>query len=371
MTTYEINALAPLLFGDGRPFGNNSDETRARGAVVPRPSTVAGLLRTHLGNAAGADWDKPEFVAQVKTVAVGPQLLRRTGPDVVGQWVLPAPRDATVVRDHDAGGVAVGGPRLVGLRPYGGPGRGQTDLPVGLMPTLSDSQGKPEPGYGWWTWEMMQRWLLEEIPELEMVMPPPVDERVHNEILRATKTVKPGGIFTVEYRSWEDHRLPDGGVEWSLVVEVNAQPEVHARADGLAHFGGERRPAAIRAVETSLPEPWPELMEALTSTRQLRCVLVTPGLFAAGWRPDLSRIGGHVVAACVGPPEPVSGWDLERGRRGPKPVRRLAPAGSTYFIELDEPLTAEQIADVWLAPLADQEQDRRDGYGSAVWGTWT
>lgn len=77
--------------------------------------------------------------------------------------------------------------------------------------------------------------------------------------------------------------------------------------------------------------------------------------------------------------EVVSGWDLAfdngagkpRGR--PKPTRRLAPAGSVYFVELEggarEDL--ERWCDAaWLAPLSDGEQERRDGFGLAALGAW-
>ena len=68
----------------------------------------------------------------------------------------------------------------------------------------------------------------------------------------------------------------------------------------------------------------------------------------------------------------VSGWslaDLPGQKRGPKPVRRISPAGGVYFFEIAEG-SASGLADRWLESVSDDEQDRRDGFGLAAWGVW-
>jgi CRISPR-associated protein Cmr3 len=45
------------------------------------------------------------------------------------------------------------------------------------------------------------------------------------------------------------------------------------------------------------------------------------------------------------------------------------PAGSIYFFEVRQGDGAA-LADRWLQSVCDDEQDRRDGFGLAVWGTW-
>jgi CRISPR-associated protein Cmr3 len=70
----------------------------------------------------------------------------------------------------------------------------------------------------------------------------------------------------------------------------------------------------------------------------------------------------------------VSGWryDGRKKRRGPKPVRRVAPAGSVYFFRVEDgELTEDTIRRLWLAPLSDEPSDRKDGYGLAQPGVWT
>jgi CRISPR-associated protein Cmr3 len=56
----------------------------------------------------------------------------------------------------------------------------------------------------------------------------------------------------------------------------------------------------------------------------------------------------------------------------PKPSRRLVPAGSVYFLKLDGSDAAiDQFIDAtWLQAISDDEQDRRDGFGLALFGAW-
>jgi CRISPR-associated protein Cmr3 len=108
-------------------------------------------------------------------------------------------------------------------------------------------------------------------------------------------------------------------------------------------------------------------------------VLASPAVFRHGWRPgwlgenlEGSPPGSAVRLRLVGLSIPrwraVSGWSLAEPR-GPKPVRRVVPAGGVYFFEVVGGGTAVSLADRWLQPVSD-EQDRRDGFGLAAWGTW-
>ena len=68
--------------------------------------------------------------------------------------------------------------------------------------------------------------------------------------------------------------------------------------------------------------------------------------------------------------KPISGWGLENVIVGPKRVRRLVPAGSVYFFKIVPGSAAELLDKLWLHSVADDDQDRRDGFGLALWGLW-
>jgi CRISPR-associated protein Cmr3 len=107
--------------------------------------------------------------------------------------------------------------------------------------------------------------------------------------------------------------------------------------------------------------------------------LATPAVFGGGWKPgwlgdDLHGspfVGGpslRLVGVSIQRWRAVSGWSYKSG--GPKPIRRAVPAGGVYFFE-SESMDNSTLADHhWLRPVSDGEQERRDGFGLAVWGIW-
>jgi CRISPR-associated protein Cmr3 len=74
------------------------------------------------------------------------------------------------------------------------------------------------------------------------------------------------------------------------------------------------------------------------------------------------RLG--LVAASLPWWQNISGWDLRHRR--PKDTRRAVPAGATYWFEVIE----GDASALWLQPLSDAEQDRRDGFGLALVRPW-
>ena len=90
-----------------------------------------------------------------------------------------------------------------------------------------------------------------------------------------------------------------------------------------------------------------------------------------GKTPDYwpNELNLKLVSACMGRWKPISGWSLEE--KGAKPIRRLVPAGSVYFFELEGDEDASIVAkNLWLKSVCDDEQDRKDGFGLALWGIW-
>ena len=359
MRLTKITSLTPLLFRDGRPFSADSDESRARGPVLPPPSVVAGLIRTAHGTEQGWDWTQPGIPEQARSISIGFHGVQICQGDTA-EFLIPAPRDAVVHHDGDTTRTA----KLTPLTLADGEG---SDLPDGLALLADDSAGKPVPGYDLWAWPDVLRWLTGDTLVPTAQPHPPVDERVQVAVDPSRRAVEDGMLFTVEFRAWEHGSSTDDLIQFELVVEASQHPT------GIAHLGGEARPVVLSTLEGNLPQPDAALLEALTRTTTLRCVLTSPAAFADGWRPQwlftdspLAAAAPRLVAAAVGTPEVLSGWD--HAVRAPKPARRLAPAGSVYFIQLDRPLSPDELSSLWLSSISDNEQDRRDGFGVALWG---
>jgi CRISPR-associated protein Cmr3 len=151
-----------------------------------------------------------------------------------------------------------------------------------------------------------------------------------------------------------------------------------ALAPQLAPLGGERRLARWRAADQGWPVLPDPVREQVQRSGRARLLLLTPAFFEGGslpgwrgreWSSEIP-VTVHLRAACVCRPEIVSGWDLATGRA--KPSRRLAPAGSVYFVELQgKPEDRARWCEaVWLRSASDGPQNRRDGFGLAAVGTW-
>jgi CRISPR-associated protein Cmr3 len=200
--------------------------------------------------------------------------------------------------------------------------------------------------------------------------------------------------------------LPRFGVERSApfqkrFAEITLSARVTIPEPGFEHIesfagwhplGGERR--LVHWQQADAADLWKcpdEVKRLLESASRIRMVLVTPGVFKHGWRP-----GWLDPETLIGRPfdnvplltlkgvtnvhwRAVSGWAFQKiddegrldanGSSGPKPIRRMAPAGSVYFFEC-KPGEGTLLADHWLNPVSDGEQERRDGFGLAIWGTW-
>jgi CRISPR-associated protein Cmr3 len=107
-------------------------------------------------------------------------------------------------------------------------------------------------------------------------------------------------------------------------------------------------------------------------------VLASPAIFKDGWKPgwldkglsgELSGVKLRLVGASISRWKAVSGWSLAPPR-GPKPIRRMVPAGSVFFFEVEKSGDAAALADQWLHSVWDEQKERRDGFGLAAWGTW-
>ena len=151
----------------------------------------------------------------------------------------------------------------------------------------------------------------------------------------------------------------------------------HKLAPGLAPMAGERRLVRWVPLQRDALPPIPEpLLQAVQSSEpcQLRIVLLTPACFTAGAYPNsdayLMQLPGapRLVAARVDRATVVSGWDFKE--RSPKATRRLAPAGSVYWVELGGDVAArlEFLKQVWFRNISDDPQARRDGFGLAAVG---
>jgi hypothetical protein len=140
----------------------------------------------------------------------------------------------------------------------------------------------------------------------------------------------------------------------------------------LARLGGDAHLVRLRVEAAGARlDPARRLLalvqESLDPLGGLALYLATPAIFREGWRPP-PLAGLSLVAAAVGRPQIVAGWDLKRRR--PKPIHRAVPAGSTYLFRVEEAAAASATAERFHLDQPLSDVDGELGFGLALAGTF-
>jgi CRISPR-associated protein Cmr3 len=404
-----IEPRDPLIVRDGRPFGPNPG-ARASSLEFPFPSTVVGGVRTRTGLDAQGEFvpDLATINAVKKVTVRGPLLARLAHDGSLADWLLPAPADALVAPS----GVPEETPEAKPHAPYGkrraltprAAPTVTTNLPDGLLPvqllTEPDPEkpetaiGKPEsraPRY--WTWTHLHQWLAEAQDDVAPLSlshlgsgGPMRERRTHVSVHLPTQTAQDGALFQTSGLEFQQRGERDSLADLerlALAVQVDTtQAQERSVVSGFAPLGGERRIVQWSDVKipSSLDLVMPNEVQAkIIATSCCRVLLVTPAYFSAGYKPAFlcqpcEGVTPRLRAAAVRRSQVVSGWDFVL--QTPKPTRRLAAAGSVYWLELDhDPQDAgaveRWVKTIWMHCISDDEESRNDGFGLALLGSWT
>ena len=398
--------LEPLdvwVFRDGRPF-TAGDDHHAKCVFPPAPFTVQGALRSKVLTERCGDLEK--YAGRRRgdcpvcgSVARCPLRDEIGSPSDAGPFrlrsVLPARRGNVAITRYfplprHVVRAKANASRQV-LRPIDQ--AGPTSLPDGLRVLGVKGPDLVEHVEGWVDAATLEEILRGKIPEtLKYVRAragglgkhagsDPVEamceeeSRVGIALTPGRRTTQPGRFFVIDAL-----RLRK---DWGLAVSFEGLPSLAGA--GLLDIGGEGRAARFETVDEG---PLPAApADEVGSDRRFLLYLAAPALFGGdgsrwSWRPGFLGLDGigtvpgsdtrvRLVAAALGTPVRISGWELGEGDRGgrPRPARAAVPAGSVYFFEIVDG-NPSVLADRWLEPVSDDEQDQRDGFGLATWGVW-
>lgn len=381
MSVWIIEPRDPVIFRDGRPF-QAVPGARAVSLRFPFPSTTTGALRTREGlDEEGRFQEK--LVEHVKGIDVkGPLLVEldaKTGE--ISKWLVPAPSDALLIDcepQNDSKGHVK---RLVPLKTNPGD---CSDLPKGLslVGPIRPVFRKPcsnSPRF--WYWGFFERWLL--APKEQDVLlsclgysGPVRETRMHVGIDPKTMAANTSEGTLFQTQGLEFTQSSDGGcLSETRRLALAVKSDASNITQGFGPLGGEGRLAIWRKSRLSLPNCPSSLKEKVSEHRACRVILLTPAYFEKGWKPTWllssnKNVNVSLKAVVVNRPVVASGWDLAKG--GAKPTRRLAPAGTTLFLRLDgsNEEISKWVDSIWMRCVSDYKQDRLDGFGLAVIGTW-
>jgi len=366
------------LFGDPGSYGES--------LVPPWPSVAAGALRTALLAHKGADvnafaggrLEDPELGTPERP---GPfaltlfNLARKTNnSNAPVEPLYPLPADLVVRKTgEERAGTKDAGVKLCvkRLRPHSPHGGIRSSRNTPLLAVLPEqSRGKPEPGF-WLRSDGWEKYLAGETPEQNDLVKNgdlwKLETRVGVGLDAVSRRAVDGKLFSVQAVSLNKaEQGPESSAVGFLVeTEGAAFPKKFA-----LRLGGDGRAAtASRVDEAILPT---SNLEAIAKSRRCRLVLTSPGIFTSGWMPtgissdgrfSLHGVSGTLSCAAVPRAEIVSGFDI--AKRRPKAARRVAPAGSVYWLE-DLDATPEALRNLtaqglWSIEVEDPSR-RAEGF---------
>jgi CRISPR type III-B/RAMP module-associated protein Cmr3 len=189
-------------------------------------------------------------------------------------------------------------------------------------------------------------------------------------------TSVPGVLFARPYRRFAGRVDAQGRWSGAGFVAWMDLPGTGGREidsfDGIGFLGGDRRRAWFSFSGLN-GEPLEQIKSAvaarLEGSRGFLVYLLTP-LPVNSELPDFPW-QGEPVAAAIGRSRQVSGWNAQADAPGPRKIRTLVPAGTTYFFEWTEPsLEARQafLESHWLQPV--DASRRNAGFGRMLIGVW-
>lgn len=387
MAIWTIEPYDTVIFRDGRPF-NATPGAKATTMPFPFPSTIAGGVRTR----AGLDqrsYFHASRINEVKTISIkGPFLVELDENANISNWLFPAPSDVVLLKVEKDDKKA----QIKKLIPIEIPKGAYTDLEISfshltLVGMVSSAPQKPHgKAPRFWYWDKYKDWLLDPNDKENIIIDQyghngaSIETRTHVKIAQETQTAEEGALFQtsglrfIHSTNSEPTLLESSLKRLAIALETKASiPE------GLASLGGERRLVTWQKSNISLPfeKCLKDIYNKIAETGTCRVILLTPGYFEEVLNPLYlleSRDGVKPIlkAVAIARPQIISGWDFEHNH--PKPTRRLAPAGTVFFLNLgtkDKNLIKNWIDDIWMNSISDTKQDRLDSFGLAILGAWS
>ncbi len=362
---------------------------RATSLPFPTPSAVAGTLRTMAGSwGQGRDTEEAK---RVRKISVRGPLLVQLNPDsTIQEAFVPAPADAALLRLDplpDPPPKSDDEKEKIDLRFLHPQSQEKDDVlttpleGLQLVKMVIKSEQKAETNVpAFWCWDFFKKWLIsphDQQPTFSElgISGPGLDQRVHNGVAPSSFAVGEGARCITQGREyyflWGIMDLLI--IRLALLAAIDDKATLHAR---LHPFVEALPPDYLPSVESGFSRDLcPDIRDAIIESGYCRVILLTPAHFTVGYKPiwllqPREGVTPTLRAVAIKHPQHGSGWDLELRR--PKVGRRLAPAGSVYWLRLDGTKQQREkwLAGIWMQCVSDTEQDRLDGFGLAAIGTW-
>ncbi len=353
MPNLQINAADTLFFRDGRPFSMGED-TYAQGIFPPPPSVLYGALRTAYMAADTTGQTLSALIKATEALTIH-NLFLKSDKDIL---YAPLPADLFVDKDG-----TVTFPDL----------KEEAKTPVSSLPIprmiYHNTKGKPDGQQRLVTLEMLKGYLendnthglLDSVPLRDFT-----EKETKLGIARsnATRTSDEGMLYRMEMVRLEKQQEDKTWQSLSFWVEYDG---IQLPTETWVRIGGDKKATYINSCQLSIENllPRPTLQ-----SNQFKIYLATPALFEAGWYPEnlLALHDLELIAAAVGKPMHLGGWDMDK--RQPKPMFKGLPAGSVYYVQLksDSKKDINAIVQAIHGKTISEYGMNKQGFGAAFIG---
>lgn len=345
--TMRIEAFDTLFFRDGKPFDRGDTAT---GSVTfpPAPSVFHGALRTaYFAQQPAAFQADQARNGQIDRMTDSLRLTSVCLHD--GHTALfPVPHDLVIEKKHRKDAYVSPHRLSLAARPA------VSSLPSGLHTFRANSE---ETMVGAGAYRIKQADLLDYL---------------NGEALDYARLTALSNFYSTEQKVGIGRDPRSGSVREGQLYFVNfIRPVNSARTTlrfelgyqarwekpledkGYLRLGGEGKSAHYQHTDAASTMP-----PIMITGKTLKLYLATPAYFREGWLPqwidrqtlegnyelaDGTNIRVRLCAAATDRPLHVGGFDQRRNR--PKPMRRLVPAGSVYYLTCDSVEEAQMLTD--------------------------
>ena len=322
-----IEALDTLFFRDGKPFSAGEDSLGG-GVFPPHPHTLYGALNTWLALANPALQAELYEAPKWEMRALYFELQQGQAPG----FYFPMPLD--LVMRSDAPQNVDGVLALEGLKPN--ETHGQTQSSSHSLPKYLHYYQKEvevETPEALVSFQELQRYLREGYAEGQQFMGQAMGPLVRDEpklgIARdkSSRTAREGMLYSLNLKR------PLKG--FSLCVEMDNLPENANFQLPLLKLGGENKAAYVQAMQEA-ESPRLERLKRLRlrgdgAQTLFKIYLASPAIFEQGSCPQFEGLDAELIAAAVGKPLAIGGFDLNA--QAPKAMLKAVPAGSVYYFQ--------------------------------------
>ena len=334
-----------FFFRDGKPF-SRGEQTEATGIFPPFPATVYGALRTAYISEKG--WKEfEEEDKSIKTVigtktshgkfCVKGLFLERKGENEI--IYFPLPRDLVTLKKMDNGESKT---LHLNLRNDNFNSNSKTKQML-----FSDRSDVEYPSGALLESGFLKSYLLTGASNGLQYRPLfQEDYLIHEPKVGIERDLNnPENIEGRLYRVNMMRLKTDA--KYQILVDVE---NIDMPNSGILKFGGENRAFIYRKSAAEIfdykDSEKEKVINAIEKTRQFKLYCATPAIWNCenddeGWIADWMNgneynykdIKCKLIAAVVGKPVNIGGWDIAKGE--PKKMYRAIPAGSVYYLQLE------------------------------------